>query len=107
MSERDKSGDEMSEQPAFDFSGASEVEVAFLDGRLSLLTFPVRRAGQCLHYEGRAIDHDEARTVHVMSAPAGGEIRGYVLMPDGSLHLRLPCYSGEWPEMDAAVRSRL
>ena len=43
-----------------------------------------------------------ASTVHVMSSHSPGEIRGYVLH-NGKLHKRLPCYSGDWPEMDSAV----
>jgi len=94
------------EQAAFQFDG-TDVDEAFSDGRLSLLVLPVRRAGQYYAYEGRTLDHDEAHTVHVMSKPAGGEIRGYMLMPDGSLRLRLPNYTGAWPEMDAAVERRV
>jgi hypothetical protein len=44
--------------------------------------------------------------VHVMSIHAGGEVRGYFLV-DGKLRLRLPCYGGEWVEMDAAVSAAL
>lgn len=85
----------------------NEVEDAFADGRLSLLQYPVRRAGHGFAYVGRQIEDDEATTVHVMSKPAGGEIRGYMRMPDRSLRLRLPCYTGDWPEMDEAVRRRV
>jgi hypothetical protein len=44
--------------------------------------------------------------VHVISPPAGGEIRGYVWVSE-SLRLRSPCYSGEWLDMDAAVSKAL
>lgn len=47
-----------------------------------------------------------AAFVHVMSRHAGGEIRGYVLI-DGKLHLRHPCYTGRWPEMDEAVEAAI
>lgn len=57
--------------------------------------------GRCL------VDKDAAgQLVHVISPHAGGEIRGYLLI-EHRLHLRLPCYSGEWPEMDMAVGDHL
>lgn len=43
------------------------------------------------------------RRVHVMSAHAGGEIRGYELETDGRLLLAYPCSTGLWPEMDHEV----
>ncbi len=46
------------------------------------------------------------RVVHVISRWAGGEIRGY-LVHAGELTVRQPCYSGEWPELDALVREKL
>lgn len=51
---------------------------------------------------GQVVPGDRLAFVHVMSRPAGGEIRGYVLY-DGQLRLRLPCYTGAWPEMDRVV----
>lgn len=44
----------------------------------------------------------EGRLVHVMSAGTQGEIRAYVISL-GVLHLRSPCYTGEWTVMDLAV----
>lgn len=50
---------------------------------------------------------DVVRFVHVMSSAVSGEIRGYALTEDGRLCLRLPCYTGDWPELDAAVVARV
>lgn len=50
---------------------------------------------------------DLIRFVHVVSKPAGGEIRGYVLTADGRLRLRLPCRSGRWDAMDRAVLAQV
>jgi hypothetical protein len=72
---------------------------------LSVDVEPPRRA---LYYTAgfvgqRDVSPDvEAQLVHVISPHRGGEIRGYVLI-EHRLHLRTPCYSGEWPEMDMAV----
>lgn len=66
---------------------------------------PARKAGSInTAYVGeRSVNqHSDAQLVHVISPAAGGEIRGYVLI-EHRLHLRIPCYSGEWPEMDMAV----
>lgn len=43
--------------------------------------------------------------IHVMSRPAGGEIRAY-WREEGTtvLRLRYPAYPAEWPELDEAVR---
>lgn len=50
----------------------------------------------------------QVRVVHVISKPARGEVRGYVLVEgETALRLRTPCYSGDWPEMDAAVQRRV
>ena len=87
---------------------ASDVEAAFLDGRLSLLIDgPTKEPMWRFNYAGGHGSQAEGRLVHVMSRPAGGEIRGYVLTSDGVLRLRMPCYSGRWPEMDEAVRVRV
>ncbi len=43
------------------------------------------------------------RWVHVISQHAGGEVLGYALLEDGSLHVRLPNYAGHWPEMHVEV----
>lgn len=45
------------------------------------------------------------RVVHVISKPAGGEIRGYAIV-DGELYGRGP-YHTDWPALDALVRSTL
>ncbi|HRS17731.1 MAG TPA: hypothetical protein P5234_15955 [Thermoanaerobaculaceae bacterium] len=52
---------------------------------------------------GRRAKLGEWRRIHVMSAHAGGEIRGYELEVGGELLLAYPCYTGIWPEMDAEV----
>lgn len=51
-------------------------------------------------------EHPKGMFVHVISPHVGGEIRGYVLI-DARLHLRLPCYTGLWPELDSAVEKHL
>ena len=87
---------------------ATAVEAAFLDGRLSLLIDgPTKEPMWRFNYAGGHGSQAEGRLVHVLSRPAGGEIRGYVLTSDGVLRLRMPCYSGRWPEMDEAVRVRV
>lgn len=54
----------------------------------------------------RGVDFNtEVQVVHVISPHRGGEIRGYVLIGD-RLHLRLPCYTGHWDELDEAVARR-
>lgn len=60
------------------------------------------RLGACVGDEDFA-PTDLVRVVHVMSKPAGGEIRGYVLDAQGGLRLRLPAYAGDWPELDRAI----
>lgn len=48
----------------------------------------------------------ELELLHVMSVPAGGEIRGYQRprgKSDAAWTVRQPCYTGDWPEVDAAV----
>lgn len=47
-------------------------------------------------------DEDSLRTVHLMSKPAGGEIRGHWLV-NGCLWLRSPCYTGIWEQIDNLV----
>ena len=79
------------------------VEQAIADGHLSIVVDPERRLGNYGFVGDRNYGPEiPIRVVHVMSRPAGGEIRGYVLV-DGELRLRIPCYTGHWPEMDAAV----
>lgn len=89
------------------------VAAAFADGRLSLVVddaMPLGRAlgGRGWNFAGdaKADSADIARVVHVMSKPAGGEIRGYVLI-DGALRQRGPCYAGPWPVLDAEVLKRV
>lgn len=90
---------------------ASEVEAAFENGVLSLLVTERGRydsrswgghagAGAKISYDG------PFASVHVMSRPAGGEIRGYVRI-NGVLHLRLPAYPSQWDELDIEVSRRL
>ncbi len=86
------------------------VAEAFRDGRVYLQIDPPRPlGGRAAAFVGdRAIAPTATiRLVHVMSKPAGGEIHGYVLTEDGALRLRLPCYTGPWPEMDAEVLARV
>lgn len=90
---------------ALDYSG--EVEAAFADGRLSVIVDPARSLQPYLSFVGSPPKWDgHGALVHVVSRPAGGEIRGYILIGN-SLHLRLPSYAGDWPELDAAVARRL
>lgn len=87
------------------------VTEAFKAGRIYVEIDPPRPlGGRAAAFVGdRVVDvHEPVRIVHVMSKPAGGEIRGYVLtVADGQLRLRLPCYTGRWDEMDAEVLARV
>jgi hypothetical protein len=48
------------------------------------------------------------RIVHVINTAVRGEVRGYVLVvEDATLHLRTPCSTGEWTEIDDAIAKRL
>lgn len=68
---------------------------------------PLHRLNGSAIVGGERVDADEPiRVVHVISTYAGGEVRGYVLAR-GRLHLRLPCYTGRWAEMDAWVAAQL
>lgn len=49
---------------------------------------------------------EEYQLVHVISGWAKGEVRGYALHR-GELRLCKPCFTGDWPQMDAAVREAL
>ena len=103
-----RGADAMSREPQLALDVSSDVEAAFLDGRLSLLIDrPTKEPMWRYNYAGGDQSQAEGRLVHVLSRPAGGEIRGYVLTSDGVLRLRMPCYSGRWPEMDEAVRVRV
>jgi len=90
---------------ALDYS--NDVESAFTDGRLSIVVDDERTLQWHLSFVARPEKWDcRGSIVHVVSKPAGGEIRGYVLI-NGTLHMRLPNYEGDWPELDAAVERRL
>jgi len=97
------------QQAPLEFAPESREAAAFADGRLYLLVFE-RDSYHSRAWGGHV---DEARhigttgafkTVHVMSKPAGGEIRGYVVL-DGKALQRLPVF--HWPELDAEVERRL
>lgn len=52
----------------------------------------------------------DARKLSIISTAAGGEVRGYWLAehrasdePHRPAHLCVPCYTGEWREVDALV----
>lgn len=75
---------------------ANEVERALADGDL-FVEVDAKSCGYC-PWTGLVM-----RRVHVISKRAGGEIRGYSLLEDGRLIIGTPCYTGEWPEMDALV----
>lgn len=83
---------------------------AFKDGRFYLLTHEHRyHSGFAGHVRARHYVQSQGetcRTVHVVSKPAGCEIRGYIQVGDGALLLRTPAYPPDWPELDEQV-SRL
>lgn len=92
-------------QLALSWSG--EIEAAFADDRLFIEVDAEKQLHPYLSFVDRPAKWDGVGAlVHVISRPAGGEIRGYVLI-DGKLHLRLPNYAGNWPELDAAVARRI
>lgn len=96
--------DSQTELP-LDYSGT--VEAAFEDGRIFIQVDEERTLHPYLSFVDRPAKwNGKGALVHVISKPAGGEIRGYVLI-DGRLHMRLPNYAGDWPELDAAVTRRL
>lgn len=49
---------------------------------------------------------DEYMVIHVISKPAGGEVRGYVLAK-GVAFVRYPTTPRDWPEVDAALASAI
>lgn len=56
---------------------------------------------------GMPIPIDDAyELIHVISKPAGGEVRGYVLHEDKAF-IRRPCTPEEWDEVDRAVEAAL
>jgi hypothetical protein len=81
------------------------IEAAFADGRFYLQVDAPSDGDRIGGYIGQQL-RDRVRVVHVISKPAGGEIRGYVVTEDRALRLRTPCYSGHWPALDEAVRTR-
>lgn len=94
-------------QTELPLSWSGEVEQAFADGRLYLQVDAERTHSPYLSLVDRPAKWDGIGSiVHVISRPAGGEIRGYVLIA-GKLHLRLPNYAGDWPELDVAVARRV
>lgn len=91
----------------------TDVAAAFADGRLWLIIDEPRpmHPNREIAFEGdvglRSANH-RLTIVHVMSKPAGGEIRGYVLVDDETdLRVRRPNYTGDWLEMDAEVRAAI
>lgn len=85
---------------------ANDIAAAFQDGRMYLIVDkPVRSCGyrDSMVAGGEAADPDGNVTwVHVISKPAGVEMRGYARVGD-ELRLRLPAHPVEWPEVDAEV----
>lgn len=88
-----------------------QIEAAFTEGDLYLLIDKPRPHGGRLFSafvgDREVTDGTPLVLVHVMSKPARGEIRGYIMTPDGALRLRLPEYTGHWPALDAAVLARV
>ncbi len=85
----------------------NEIEEAFAHGRLYVEVDAETRLNPHLSFVDRPAKWDGiGALVHVISRPARGEIRGYVLIA-GRLHLRLPNYAGDWPELDAEVTRRV
>ena len=90
---------------------ARAVIEAFEDGRFYLLTHEHRyHSGFAGHVRARHYVQSQGetcRTVHVMSKPAGGEIRGYIQIGHGALLLRTPASPLDWPELDEQVSRRM
>lgn len=87
---------------------AEEVKAAFEDGRLRVeVDEPVSVGNYTSAVAGGGLEPGGKVTwVHVISKPAGGEIRGYAKIGD-ELRLRLPAYPMHWDEVDAEVCRRL
>ena len=88
-------------------SDPQDIRDAFAAGRLCLIVDAPRELDR-VPFVGDAM-HEGARgrVVHVMSRPAGGEIRGYVMLDDdGMLRERCP-RPIRWREMDLVVAERL
>jgi hypothetical protein len=98
-------------QAELEFAG--EVEAAFMAGRVRLvIDKPRPMTSREIGFAGdglktlRSLNHT-LTIVHVMSKPAGGEIRGYVIVDnEKTLRVRTPNYTGRWPDLDAAVMAR-
>lgn len=104
--------DEQIALPIVEVSDESRaVSDAFEDGRFYLLTkeatYHSGFAGhvRAPHYVQAA--GEPCRTVHVVSRPAGGEIRGYIQISEGALLLRTPAYPLDWPELDEQMSVRM
>lgn len=96
--------------PTWTADDATEERRAFEDGRLYLLVQEGRYspdwsghvcAGRYL--QARGAPH---RTVHVISRPAGGEVRGYITIDGSPLFVRTPV-NVTWDALDAEVSRRL
>ncbi len=97
-------------QGALDLDDAeATVEAAIADGRVRMIIEPVKGDGwgRMTVPDGFAGEWGQHRNIHVISIPAGGEIRGFNLDDDGVAWVRPPVYSGEWPELNAAVAQHL
>jgi hypothetical protein len=92
------------------FEAVSAEREAFKDGRLYLLVkeHPHYHNGFSGHvHAGAFLGYDEPfATVHVMSPPAGGEIRGYLRI-EGMLYLRPQANPPEWDALDVEVSRQL
>lgn len=89
-----------------------DVRAAFGDGRLYLRVeargkYSSEWSGHVRAREAMALYGCSFQTVHVISRPAGGEIRGYIQIDGGALLLRTPAYPPDWPELDCAVSEEL
>lgn len=105
------SGVTVAEAPAVRVVNERSVLEAFAAGDLRVqVDEPVLVTQQLAAFVGDDLvkPGTKVRVVHVISKPARGEVRGYVLVEgETTLRLRLPCYSGDWPEMDAEVGRRV
>lgn len=85
----------------------AEVREAFAEGTLRVeVDAPVGAGNLTSHVAGGLELGGQVTWVHVLSKPAGGEIRGYAKVGD-VLRLRLPAYPVHWTELDAEVCERL
>ena len=102
----------MTNQIALDFIDVTSPERdAFDSGALYLLISEGRYSPNWSGHVG-AGQHAKSsgapcRTIHVMSRPAGGEIRGYISIDGSPLYLRTPASPLEWNALDLEVSRRL